>query len=74
MVIVQSIESSKNDYSCSFWHIKFFGINFSPELRKSEHGFILRAKPLQDVAALTEELRCVYNINPECFLVKKGVT
>ena len=35
MVITQSIVKSKNDYSCSFWHIKFFGVYFAPELRNS---------------------------------------
>ena len=60
LIIAQGIEESQDDYNCSYWHLKFFGQRFAPELRYSPHGFILRAKSLQEISALTEELNCIY--------------
>ena len=74
LIIAQGIEESQDDYNCSYWHLKFFGQRFAPELRYSPHGFILRAKSLQEISALTEELNCIYQIDLRGYLAEKGAT
>ena len=45
---------------CSYYNIKFFGCDFAPELRNSQHGFLLRANYLQENSILQEQFKKVY--------------
>ena len=55
-----NIEKYEDVKMCNYYLIKFFGADFAPELVNSPHGFILRAKNLQEIPALTEELMTNY--------------
>ena len=46
MKIKLNIEKYEDVEMCKYYHIKFFGADFAPELVNSPHGFILRAKNL----------------------------
>ena len=74
IAIVQSFKQTSTSENCCYWQIKFFGKKFAPEMRYSKHGFIMRAKQFQEVAALIDELRCIYKISPLCFKSISGVS
>ena len=59
--ISESIEVANGNLPCSFWQVHFFGRDFEPELTDSRHGFLLRAKPHQDLPFLMEELKAIYS-------------
>ena len=49
MRIAKGIEELKDDHTCEYFLIKFFGTIFAQELVDSPHGFIIRGKRLQEI-------------------------
>ena len=45
---------------CEYFHLQFWGRQFSPELTHSQNGFIIRRKKGSDIQQLTKEMRCIF--------------
>ena len=74
IAISESIEVATGDLPCSYWVLRFFGRDFAPELRNSLNGFLLRAKPHQQLKFLMEELKKNYSGLNLYFESAKGLT
>ena len=57
IAISESIEIAEDSEKCTYFHLKFSGAEYAPQLRKSQHGFIFRGRIAQSVGFLVEELK-----------------
>lgn len=44
IAISENIERAMDGQKCTYFHVRFFGVNFASELRKSQYGYILRGR------------------------------
>ena len=57
ITISEGIEVAQPKLPCTYFHIRFIGSKFPPELRNSRYGYIFRARPGQTVGYLMVELK-----------------